>query len=192
MNSLKTARDEMAQIVAEKRVLRALRSMVPPEARYLLKPGELVRFFCEKERRWIGPFEVVKVEGKSIYLSDTTKVMKFNIVQVMLLKINHAAEDKNLETLFKHSDDNAPVEETVYLTELLDGNDTRKNSKKAREAVQKELDGIYSQGVFEEVHRKDIPSNAVILPSKFVYAIKKRCNGGLRVQSSLRGRCSHG
>lgn len=38
--------------------------------------------------------------------------------------------------------------------------------------MKKELDGLFEQQVFEEVHEKDVPHDAVILPSKMVYAIK--------------------
>lgn len=38
--------------------------------------------------------------------------------------------------------------------------------------MQKEHNEMYSQGVFEEVHRRDVPNHAVIIPSKFFHAIK--------------------
>lgn len=171
MKALSTARDEMSQIVEDQRVLRALRSKITPASRYVIKPGDLVRVVREKERRWLGPVEVVKIEGKSVHVKDTLKVMKFNMAQVMLFKIDNAAEDEGLERIFQHSDDQDEEQQNtaaVYLNETLDSSDPRTLSKKAQEAVEKELEGLYPQGVFEEVHKEDIPSNAVILPSKFV------------------------
>lgn len=116
-----------------------------------------------------------KVEGKSIYVSDTTKVMRFSIAQVMALKINYAAEDEGIEKIFQYCDDHEPqqqVANSIYLNEVLEGKDPRTKSKKVKEAVKKGLNGLYYQCVFEDVHRKDIPSNAVVLPSKFVYERK--------------------
>lgn len=63
-------------------------------------------------------------------------------------------------------------EKNLFLTEVLESNDPRTESKQATDAERKELEGLYSQGVFEEVSRLEILHNAVILPSKFVYAIK--------------------
>lgn len=39
--------------------------------------------------------------------------------------------------------------------------------------MKKELEGLYEQGVFEEMHKDDIPANAVVLPSKLFFAIKQ-------------------
>lgn len=38
--------------------------------------------------------------------------------------------------------------------------------------MKKELDGLFEQKVSEKVHEKDVPHDAVSLPSKMVYAIK--------------------
>lgn len=128
MKAIKTARDDMSHISAEQRSLRALRSKVPPVARYLVKLGDLVRVFREKERIWIEPVEVVTVEGKAVYVSNTTKVMKFNVSQIMPLKSNHVAEDEGIYKLFIYTEEQyhqQQVATAVYLTELLDGKDPR-------------------------------------------------------------------
>lgn len=131
--------------------------------------------YREKERRWIGPVEIVKLEDKSVLVSDTTKVVKFNIGQIIPIKTKHTAEDEGLDTIFRYSDH---VEEErqndieIFLTEILENKNHRTSSKLAREAVRKELEGLYSKGVFEEVHRRDLPKVAVVVPSKFVHATK--------------------
>lgn len=87
-------------------------------------------------------------------MSDSTKVMKFSIAQVMSLKINHADEDEGIEKIFKYCDDHEPqqqVENPVYLTEVLDGKDPRTKRKKSKEAVQKELNGLYSQACLKKL-----------------------------------------
>lgn len=104
MKALRTAREEMAQIAAEQRILRVLKSKVPPASRCSLNPGELLRVYHEKERRWLGPVHIVKIEGKSVFVSDTKKVVKFNAIQLMPLAINHVAEDESLDLIYKHSD----------------------------------------------------------------------------------------
>lgn len=42
----KTARAEMETIVAEKRIRRALKSKIPPTTKYLIKPGDQLRFIA--------------------------------------------------------------------------------------------------------------------------------------------------
>lgn len=91
--------------------------------------------------------QIVKIEGKSVFVSDTKNVVKFNAIKVMSIAINHAEEDEALDLIYKHSGQ--------------------------REKEQMEETNVYPPlGVFEEVNRENIPHNAVILPSKFVYAIK--------------------
>lgn len=58
------------------------------------------------------------------------------------------------------------------LTEIINKGDPKINSWKDKAAVRKELDGLYNQGVLKRMKRKDVPSGAIKLPSRFVYAIK--------------------
>lgn len=99
MRALKTARENMAQIAAGQRIQHALKSKIPPASRYVLKPGDLVRVYRGKYRRWIGPIEVVKLEGKSVFVSETKKVVKFNITQIIPINIGHAPEEEALEEI---------------------------------------------------------------------------------------------
>lgn len=59
LSALKLAKEEMERISAEQKLLRALRSKLPPAAKYLIQPGDLVRVFREVPRKWIGPVKVV-------------------------------------------------------------------------------------------------------------------------------------
>lgn len=63
--ALKAAKEEMERISAEQKLLRALRSKLPPSAKYHIQPGDIVRVFREETRKWIGPFKVLKSSGRS-------------------------------------------------------------------------------------------------------------------------------
>ena len=54
--ALATARKEMANIVAQRRVNDALRRKFPPATAYHIKSGDQVRVYREKTRTWDGPF----------------------------------------------------------------------------------------------------------------------------------------
>lgn len=186
MKALDCARREMEQITVERRIFRALKSKITPASKYTFRPGSSVRVYREEAKRWIGPVEVFLVEGKMIRVTDGAKVKQFNVVQVMPLQTGDSDMDKDIERIFRQIDDMEAKAKnfdlSVYLTEVLKPGDPRIQCNKSKESVKTELDGLYSQGVFEEVKEKDIPHDAVILPSKMVYAIK---NIGKRKRSSL-------
>lgn len=58
------------------------------------------------------------------------------------------------------------------MTETIQPNDGRRQNRLAKAAVNKELQGLFEQGVFECVKKSYIPRNAIILPSNMVYTIK--------------------
>lgn len=91
----------------------------------------------------------------------------------MPTNINNSAEDESLEMIFKKIDDvQSREEENTYLNEVLKKGDPRIQNEKAQAAVQRELNGLYKQGVFNKMNSKDIPVNAVVLPSRLAYSIK--------------------
>lgn len=70
---------------------------------------------------WIGPVEIVKLEGKSVFVSDTTEVVKLNASQIIPIKINHPAEDEGLDNIVKYSDQvekERQKDVQVFLTEI--------------------------------------------------------------------------
>lgn len=85
MKALDCARREMKQITVERRITR-LQVENPSASKYTIRPGSLVRVYCEEAKSWIGRVEVVQVEGKMVRVTDGAKVKQFKLVQLMPLK----------------------------------------------------------------------------------------------------------
>lgn len=138
----------------------------------MLKPGDLVRVYREKSKRWVGPVEVTEVERKIVHVHDGVKTRQFNVVKVMPVQIGYTSTDKHLDRFYEFNDaaENEEVEKAkehadIYLTETLKPGDPRTHSDKAKAAVKKELDGLFAQGVFELIAEADIQVDAVVLRS---------------------------
>lgn len=74
MKALSLSRYEMETITAEQRIITALRFKQPSASRYKLSPGDLVLVYREKDRKWVDPVEIVKVERKLTYVTDGVSV----------------------------------------------------------------------------------------------------------------------
>jgi hypothetical protein len=70
MLAMDSARREMDTIVSELRIKRALSSKTPPGAIRVYLPGELVYVYRERPAKWIGPFPITKIDGKTVYVRD--------------------------------------------------------------------------------------------------------------------------
>lgn len=119
--------------------------------------------------------EVVKTERKLIHVTDGVKVRSFNVTQLFPVAIWHRATDDELDQIFKYSDRAAASEQghSTYLTEVLHPGDPMTKNSMVKAALRKEIEGLFEKGVFRIVKRCDVPANAVILPSRMVYDIKK-------------------
>lgn len=73
MRALQQARKEMATITAEIRIQRALSSRVPRNTDLELHPGDRVRVYRETDRKYIGPFPVIRADGKKSSYFKMTK-----------------------------------------------------------------------------------------------------------------------
>lgn len=60
----------------------------------------------------------------------------------------------------------------IYVTEIFHPGDKRQGFPEAKDATKNELSGLFEQGVFRIIKKADIPSNAIILPSRMVQVIK--------------------
>lgn len=83
MKALTTARTEMNTIVAELRVRQALRARIPTAANYILTPGQKGRIFREGDKKFIGPFTIVSVDSKQVFVDRNGKRAQYNISQVI-------------------------------------------------------------------------------------------------------------
>jgi hypothetical protein len=75
-------RREMDVIVSELRIKRALHTYTPPSAEHSFNPGALVCVYQERPQEWLGPFPVVQVDGKPIYVREGSQAKPFSVTTV--------------------------------------------------------------------------------------------------------------
>lgn len=163
--ALKAARDEMSQIVCEKRLNDALRRKLPDSTSYLIRPGDNVRVFRETSKAWDGPFQVTKLDRKLVTVTDGIKAKTFNIAQVLPCQttVRDPKTQRELSRIFDHA---------IHSVEILKTTDPRYSSEASRKAIRDEIIGLESRGVFTIVDEKDIPADAIVLGMKIILAIK--------------------
>lgn len=83
MKLLQVADSEKAYVVSEMRIKKALLSRTPAAARVIHAPGDLVRVYHEGDKRFLGPFRVVKVDEKEVYVDYDGRLAHFNAVEVI-------------------------------------------------------------------------------------------------------------
>lgn len=83
MRIIQTAKSEMATIVAELRIKQALLSRPPAAASVIHQPGDMVRIYREGDRRMIGPFRVIRIQEKEIYVDQDGRLAHYNITQAI-------------------------------------------------------------------------------------------------------------
>lgn len=189
MEAIRIANAEMATITAEMRIRQALRAKTPASADYVINPGDNVRVFRESDKRFLGPYRVVQVEGKQIFIERDGKRVQHNIDQIIPERIFNgdvpaAAIHAKLATFDEtghtatadHLSKMNPRERVetprILLTELLKPNDPRGYSPEFVAAKKKEMDGLLRRGTWKVVLRDEVPSGANILGGRFVMSIK--------------------
>ena len=84
MNSLEKARNEMATIVAELRLKTALASRVTQNSDLSIAAGDLGRVFRKTDKRYVGLFPIIQVDGKQVFVLQGNREVQFSIHQVLL------------------------------------------------------------------------------------------------------------
>lgn len=83
MKALESPRKKMSTITSELRIRRALASKVPRKADLIVKTNDLVRVYRETDRRYIGPFPVVEVENKQIFVLQGNRRVQYSLHQII-------------------------------------------------------------------------------------------------------------
>lgn len=79
LNSLNTARTGRETIVAERRIRNALKYKLPRSKKYLINPGDQVKFFRETSHKWEGPLTVTKTTRITISITDGEKRVQHHL-----------------------------------------------------------------------------------------------------------------
>jgi hypothetical protein len=184
--AMEAARREMDAVVSELRIKRALDSNTPPGAERTFKPGELVYVYRERPQEWLGPYPVVQVDGKTVYIRDGSHTKPFSVTAVKPYPHVPAPHDPlmhRLRTLLSPplpSDLSSrhhtaiPGDFQIRLTEVLTPMDPRRNHSDFRLAKEKEIEGLAKRGTFRVVCAEDLPDNANIMGGRFVLSIKNK------------------
>ena len=83
MDAMQLARWETAIITAELRIRKALSSRVPRNADLVIEIGDLVRVFRDTDKRYVGPYPVIRVDGTHVFIIGNHREVKFNKHQVL-------------------------------------------------------------------------------------------------------------
>ena len=185
MEALSCARREYATIVSQLRVAQALRSKVPPAAKHIIVPGDRVFVFREGNKSFLGPFPVIRVSQKEVYVSQDNKLAHYNLSQVIpaskftdnevtqalhtqlsAFRSDHGFADRPQP---KHS--TQPTSE-ILITEIIPVGDARNSDPRFLPAKKKELEVLLKCGTWKVVCKEDVPPNANVIGGRFTLCIK--------------------
>lgn len=182
MRALLHARKEMSTITAELRIRRALMSKAPRNVDIVIEPGDKVRVFRETDRKYIGPFPVIRVDKKQIFVLQKDVEKQYSLHQVLRADsfdriINGDSKLDDLHEMMtqfvssQQSLDNSSIF-NVHITEILDSSDPRINSEEAQAAKRKELADLIRRGTWKIIAYDELPDDANIMTGGFVITIK--------------------
>jgi hypothetical protein len=125
-----------------------------PAADYILKPGQPVRVYREKDEAWFGPFSVREVIGKKVTVCNSNgKLQEFSLHQVkpVLTPTNSNIDSHNSDQSILHTMLTDFVSEEhklnipgfgVYISEPVSNSDPRASSPQFSAVKKKEIDGL--------------------------------------------------
>ena len=76
-----------------------------------------------------------------------------------------------------------PEDNDIYLTEIIGRQDPLADSLGITEAKKKEMRNLLGSGTFKVIPKQDIPSDANIIPGRFVLAIKSTEDGEVKFKA---------
>ena len=148
MDAMQAARREMAIITAELRIQKTLSSRVPRIADLVIEVGDLVRVFGETDKRYVGPYPVIRVDGTQEFIVDNHLEVKFNKHQELpAISHDNIISGEHLMTTLHSSlpklSSNIPCKSStvnpkeilsILISEVLHQNDPRMRSEQADRA----------------------------------------------------------
>ncbi len=186
MDSLLHARQEMATIVSELRVQKALPSRVPRNAELKIEPGGNARIYRETHKKYTGSYPVIRVDGKQLFVIINDREVQFSVHQaIQASTYDTIGNGERLEhTLSKvlpqfsstrksTKPDKKRTIQTVHITEVLHHMDprTRTRTLEADKARELEIENLVRRGAWEMVLEEDFPKDANMITRSFVVTI---------------------
>ena len=168
MRAMNTARYDMDKVTAELRIRSAMKYNMPKSVldEEFVSEGMLVLVYRKNLKYWDGPYELIGIVGKTVYIKDThgnsrpfpsTNVKKYYVS-------NDVCPDEN-----ESSGNNVYVNitETIEPWEV-----TQQVLEDFKGAIKDEIDGLFGEGTFEKTAESEISDDANIMGSRFVLTIK--------------------
>lgn len=147
-NAMTAARKEAATIIAEKRIRLALKSNVPPSARYTLRQEQLAMVYSEKKRRWIQDIRIVQLSSKQAWINYKNRIIK--VGQTQVIPQPSGGENNGIANLLQNLYPlNSKSHPNILLTEILQPNDPRSESPEFSLAKTKEITGLLDKKAFQ-------------------------------------------
>jgi hypothetical protein len=187
---------EMNAAVATERIAEALRSQVPSATDRVLREGDEVMTYREKDRIWYSGFTVSQVRGKQVMVVDRLgEESRFSLHQIKLAPPRgHVGPQEGAASvqLLNREGIHTPHHSIHYVTKKFRSehhleekvplfainisktkrNDPRYNSPEVQEAMRKEIEGIVDKGTWAVTVSSEVPTGANIPSGRFVMTIK--------------------
>jgi Reverse transcriptase (RNA-dependent DNA polymerase) len=154
-------------------------------------PDELVYVYRKRPAKWIGPFPIKTIDGKTVYVRDGQDKKPFSITSVKphytpVAISNHSMLDLRQvfhSTLLNSSPRSSNFSCTptemgddyrVGLTYVLTPKDPCRFDPRFRAAKEKEIEGLARRWTWRVVCAEDLPDNANVMGGRFVLTIKNK------------------
>lgn len=176
-SAITSARKEAAKIFAEKQIRLALKTNIPPSARYTPQPCQLVMVYSEKKKKWIHGIRIVRLSAKQVWINYDSRII--NVSRTQVIPQPTASEGTGISSLLKTlSPLNSKPLSNVLLTGILPYNDARSESPEFDLAKVKEITSLLDKKAFRVVLTENLDKDANILGGRFVLTIKNKGTEG--------------
>ena len=185
------ARNLMRTHLDTMRISRALRHNVPSATDKIYEEGDDILVWREKGHtakngEYLGPFKVSSFDrsSKLVYIHDipNAKPRPFNTSQVKHY-LSPSTLSSTLFSQLKQSLTNfmSPSDsDDIFMTEIIPTKDSRSQSPEMMKARREEIANLIKRGTFKIILKEDVPTNANILPGRFVLSLKSTIDGTIK------------
>lgn len=182
MQILSEARAEYERAIAELRIATVLRHNIPSAADRTYRIGDQILIYREKDKEWVGPKKVTKVNDKIVTVEYDDELKEFSKakckpyfegeeeVEAELVDVLHNAL-RPFQSEVQETRIGAEDIATILATEVIKAHDPR--ARMFDEAKAKEIRGLIDRGTWKVVFRREVPHGANIMGGRFVLAIKE-------------------
>jgi hypothetical protein len=182
MRILAAAQVEYNTVVAERRILEALKSRVSDSADRVYEIGEEVLVWRERPESWTGPYKITSIQENivTIYHSNSEYEGRYNVANVKPYLREFPSTNANsdfseimhqvLQKFISGDGESQSPSYNIHVTEVICNGDPRErlfdNAKK------KKIAGLIRRGTWKVVWKEELEQDANIMSGRFVVSIK--------------------